>query len=75
MAWTEVFPETAIQQTKLAVTIDSGPLQIIDFYAPEFSAAWREHAMANAAIETVPNLQLRQSADLENLRPRSRCNP
>ncbi|HEY1803124.1 MAG TPA: glycosyl hydrolase 115 family protein [Terracidiphilus sp.] len=52
------FPITSENGVRLAVSIDGGPLQIIDFYAPEFSSAWREHVMDNEAIETVPNLQL-----------------
>jgi hypothetical protein len=53
------FPITSENGVRVAVSIDSGPLQIVDFVAQEFSAAWREHAMTNEAVETVPNLQLR----------------
>jgi len=53
------FPITSENGVRVAVSIDSGPLEIVDFYAQEFSAAWREHAMTNEAIETVPILQLR----------------
>lgn len=53
------FPITSENGVRVAVSIDGGPPQLVDFFAPEFSAAWREHAMSNTAIETVPNLQLK----------------
>jgi hypothetical protein len=53
------FPITSENGVRLAVSIDSGPPEIVDFNAREFSAAWREHAMTNEAIETIPNLRLR----------------
>jgi hypothetical protein len=53
------YPITSENGVRVAVSIDSGPLQLVDFFAPEFSAAWREHAMSNIAIETLPNLQLK----------------
>jgi hypothetical protein len=53
------FPIATENGVRVAVEIDGGPLQMIDFYAPEFSEAWREHALTNAAIEKVPNLRLR----------------
>jgi hypothetical protein len=52
------FPITSENGVRVAVSIDDSPLQIVDFYAPEFSSAWREHVMDNEAIETLPNLQL-----------------
>ena len=52
------FPITSENGVRAAVSIDSGPVQLVDFFAPEFSEAWRQHAMTNTAIETIPNLQL-----------------
>jgi hypothetical protein len=44
------------------VSIDNGPLHLLDFFAPEFSAAWREHALSNKAIEKLTNLRLKPGA-------------
>jgi hypothetical protein len=52
------FPITSENGVRAAVSIDSGPVQLVDFFAPEFSEAWRQHAMTNTAIETIPNVQL-----------------
>ena len=35
---------------------------MLGFFAPEFSAAWREHALSNKAIERVPDLRLTPGA-------------
>jgi hypothetical protein len=56
------FPITSEDGVRLAVSIDGGPPKVLDFYAPEFSDAWREHAMTNEAIEKVPDLQLAPGA-------------
>ncbi|MGB8031761.1 MAG: hypothetical protein WCF30_19070 [Terracidiphilus sp.] len=53
------FPITSENGVRIAVFIDGGSLQLVDFFAPEFSAKWREHAISNTAIETVPNLVLK----------------
>ena len=53
------FPITSEDGVRVAVSIDNGPLQIVDFYAPEFSSRWRQHVMDNEAIETLSNLQLK----------------
>lgn len=53
------FPITTENGVRLAVSIDGAPLQLVDFSAPEFSEAWREHALTNEAIETMGNLKLR----------------
>jgi hypothetical protein len=47
---------------RIAVAIDDGPPQILDFNAPEFSQAWREHVLTNAAIERLGNLWLAPGA-------------
>jgi len=52
------FPITAENGLRIAVSIDNGPLHILDFFAPEFSAAWREHVLSNKATEKLPGLRL-----------------
>jgi hypothetical protein len=56
------FPITAENGVRIAVAIDDSPPQILDFAAPEFSQAWREHALTNAAIERLGNLRLAPGA-------------
>lgn len=56
------FPITTRNGVRLAVSIDDGPLQVLDFAAPEFSAAWRQHALTNKAIERLPDLRLAAGA-------------
>jgi len=53
------FPITSENGTRIAVSIDGDRPQLMDFYAPEFSEAWREHAMNNVATETLANLRLK----------------
>ena len=53
------FPVTSENGARIAVSIDGDRPQLMDFYALEFSEAWREHVMDNVAIETLPNLQLK----------------
>jgi hypothetical protein len=52
------FPITSENGVRLAVSIDGGPLKVLDFFAPEFSDAWREHVLTNEAVEKVPDLHL-----------------
>lgn len=56
------FPITTEHGVRLAVSIDNGPLHVLDFFAPEFSAAWREHALSNKAIQKVSDLRLAAGA-------------
>jgi hypothetical protein len=52
------FPITRENGVRIAVSLDNGPLHTLDFFAPEFSAAWREHVLSNKAVEKLPNLRL-----------------
>lgn len=56
------FPITSENGVRVAVTIDGGPLRLLDFFAPEFSEAWRQHALTNKAIEQLPDLRLAAGA-------------
>lgn len=56
------FPITSENGLRVAVSLDGGPLRVVDFFAPEFSAAWREHVLTNEAIETVSDLDLAPGA-------------
>lgn len=52
------FPITSENNLRVAVSIDGGSINLIDLYAPEFSEEWRQHALMNTAIGTIPNLRL-----------------
>jgi hypothetical protein len=56
------FPITHENGVRIAVSIDHGPLRLLDFFAPEFSAAWREHVLSNKAIEKASDLRLTAGA-------------
>jgi hypothetical protein len=56
------FPITAENGVRIAVSIDDGPLRVLDFFAPEFSEAWRQHVLTNEAIEKLPDLRLAPGA-------------
>ena len=56
------FPITPKDGVRIAVSIDDGPLHVLDFFAPEFSEAWRQHALTNKAIERLINLNLAPGA-------------
>lgn len=56
------FPITSDNGVRIAVSIDGGPLHLLDFSAPEFSEAWRQHALTNKAIEKWSDLRLAPGA-------------
>jgi len=56
------FPITPKDGVRIAVSIDGGPLHVLDFFAPEFSEAWRQHALTNKAIERIIDLRLAPGA-------------
>ncbi len=56
------FPITSGDGVRIAVSIDGAPPRVLDFFAPEFSEAWRQHVLTNEAIETLPNLRLAPGA-------------
>ncbi len=56
------FPITSENGLRLAVSIDGGPLRVLDFYAPEFSETWRQHVLTNKAIEKLTDLRLAPGA-------------
>jgi hypothetical protein len=56
------FPITTANALRIAVSLDDGPLRILDFFAPEFSAAWREHVLSNKAIARLIDLRLAPGA-------------
>ncbi|HWA84993.1 MAG TPA: glycosyl hydrolase 115 family protein [Opitutus sp.] len=56
------FPITSKDGVRIAVSIDGGPMHVLDFFAPEFSEAWRQHALTNKAIEQLPELRLAPGA-------------
>ncbi len=56
------FPITRENGVRIAVSIDDGPLHLLDFAAPEFSEAWRQHVLSNQAIERLADLRLAPGA-------------
>jgi hypothetical protein len=56
------FPITSENGVRIAVSIDGGPLHLLDFFAPEFSEAWRQHVLTNKAIEKMTDLRLAPGA-------------
>jgi hypothetical protein len=53
------YPITSENGVRVGVTIDDGPMQILDFNAPEYSQAWRQHVLTNLAVQRVGNLRLK----------------
>ncbi len=47
---------------RVAVQIDDSTVRVLDFFAPEFSESWRQHALTNKAIERVSDLRLTAGA-------------
>ena len=56
------FPITTENGIRVAVSIDGGPPRLLDFFAPEFSEAWRQHVLTNRAVEKLPDLRLAAGA-------------
>jgi hypothetical protein len=54
-----ILPLTTENGMRLAVSIDGGPAQILDFFAPEFTERWRQHVLTNAAVEQLHGLSLK----------------
>lgn len=55
-------PVTSRNGMRAAVSVDGGPLKLLDFSAPEFSQRWQEHVLSNSATETVDGLRLAPGA-------------
>jgi hypothetical protein len=55
-------PITSENGMRVAVSIDGAPPKVLDFMAAEFTGAWREHVLTNAAVETLHNLHLKPGA-------------
>ena len=56
------FPITSENGLRVAISIDGNAPAVLDFNAPEFSQAWRQHVLSNKAIEVLPNLRLQPGA-------------
>ena len=52
-------PITSDNGLRVAVSIDGGAPTVVDFKTAEFSAAWRQNVLTNAAVGTVGNLDLK----------------
>ena len=55
-------PVTSENEMRAAVSIDGGPIHVLDFAAPEFSRRWQRHVLDNQAVETIPGLNLKPGA-------------
>jgi hypothetical protein len=57
-----VQPVTVKNGVQAAVSIDGGPLTVLDFFAAEFSESWRRHVLINSAVAVVHGLKLKPRA-------------
>jgi hypothetical protein len=57
-----VQPITTKNGMRAAVSIDGGPLTVLDFFAAEFSESWRQHVLTNTAVASVHGLHLAPGA-------------
>jgi hypothetical protein len=57
-----VLPLTSKNGMRAAVSIDGGPLTVLDFFAAEFTENWRQHVLSNTAIAKVHGLKLKPGA-------------
>jgi hypothetical protein len=57
-----VQPATAKNGMRAAVSIDGGPLTVLDFFAAEFSKSWHQHVLTNSAVAVVHGLKLKPRA-------------
>jgi hypothetical protein len=58
-----VQPVTAKNDMRAAVSIDGGPLTVLDFFAAEYTESWRQHVRTNSAVAVVHGLKLKPRAD------------
>lgn len=47
---------------RAAVSIDGGPVTVLDFNAAEFTEAWRQHVLSNSAVAVVHDLAFKPGA-------------
>jgi hypothetical protein len=57
-----ILPITTENGMRAAVSIDGGPATVLDFNAAEFTEAWRQHVLTNAAVAEVHGLDLKPGA-------------
>jgi hypothetical protein len=57
-----ILPVTSQNGMRAAVSIDGGPVTVLDFFAAEFTEPWRQHVLTNAAVETIDHLKLKPGA-------------
>ncbi len=55
-------PITSDNGVRVAVSVDGGTPKVLDFDAAEFSAAWQQHVMTNAAMKKIHGLDLKPGA-------------
>jgi Glycosyl hydrolase family 115/Gylcosyl hydrolase family 115 C-terminal domain len=55
-------PITSENGMRAAVSIDGGPVTVLDFYAAEFTDAWRRHVLSNSAVATLHDLSFKPGA-------------
>jgi hypothetical protein len=55
-------PVTSENGMRIAVSIDNGPFEVLDFSSAEFSETWRRNVLSNTAIGTIRNLRLSKGA-------------
>ena len=55
-------PITSENEMRAAVSIDGGPVTVLDFNAAEFTEAWRQHVLSNSAVAVVHDLAFKPGA-------------
>jgi len=57
-----VLPVTSKNGVRVGVSIDGGPLTVLDFYAGEHTEAWRQHVLTNTAAGYIHGIDLKPGA-------------
>jgi hypothetical protein len=57
-----ILPVTRQNGMRAAVSIDGGPLTVLDFNAAEFTETWRQHVQSNIASGFVHDVALKAGA-------------
>jgi hypothetical protein len=53
-----VFPMTKDGKLRIAVSVDGGPVRVLDYSNEYYAATWRENVLTNTAVVEIPNLPM-----------------
>jgi hypothetical protein len=54
-----VFPIAKEGKLRIAVSVDGGPVQVLDYSNEYYAATWRENVLTNTAVVEIPNLPMK----------------